>query len=101
MRWRDRGHLAHLTATTAPSTTPLPPARRRQKPRENEPRFDLRPLLHQLTGVDITQIDGIGPYNALRLIAEIGTDMMRWPTDKHFTSWLTLAPQNRISGVAS
>ena len=24
--------------------------------------------------------------------------MTRWPTVKHFTSWLTLAPQNRISG---
>ena len=91
-------HLAQLAATTAPPATPLPAARRRQKPRENEPRFELRPLLHQLTGVDLSQLDGIGPYNALRLIAEIGTDMTRWPTDKHFTSWLTLAPQNKISG---
>ena len=54
--------------------------------------------MHQLTGVDLSQIDGIGPYNALRLLSEIGTDMTRWPTAKHFTSWLTLAPQNRISG---
>jgi transposase len=91
-------HLAHLTATLAPSTTPLPPARRAQKPRENEPRFDVRTPLHQLTGTDLSQIDGIGPYNALRLIAEIGLDMARWPTEKHFTSWLTLAPQNRVSG---
>jgi transposase len=91
-------HLAQLVATTAPPAAPLPAARRRQKPRDNEPRFELRPLLHQLTGVDLSQIDGIGPYNALRLIAEIGTDMARWSTDKHFTSWLTLAPQNTISG---
>lgn len=91
-------HLAQLVATTAPPAAPLPAARRRHKPRENEPRFDLRPLLHQLTGVDLSQIDGIGPSNALRLIAEIGTDMARWSTDKQFTSWLTLAPQNKISG---
>lgn len=90
-------HLAHLTAATTP-TTALPPARRRQKPRENEPRFDLRSPLHQLTGADLSQIDGIGPYNALRLLSEIGTDMSRWPTEKHFTSWLTLAPHNKISG---
>ncbi len=32
------------------------------------------------------------------LLAEIGTDMSRWPTEKHFTSWLTLAPHNKISG---
>ena len=38
------------------------------------------------------------PYTALRLIAEIGTDMIRWPSEKHFTSWLTLAPKNKITG---
>ncbi|HLG57296.1 MAG TPA: transposase [Vicinamibacterales bacterium] len=54
--------------------------------------------MHQLTGVDLSQIDGIGPDNVLRLLSEIGTDMTRWPTAKHFTSWLTLAPQNKISG---
>jgi len=91
-------HLAQLAATTAPPASPLPAARRRHKPRENEPRFDLRTPLHQLTGIDLSQIDGIGPYNALRLLSEIGTDMTRWPTDKHFTSWLTLAPTNKISG---
>lgn len=91
-------HLAQLAATTAPPASPLPAARRRQKPRENEPRFDLRTPLHQLTGVDLSQIDGIGPYNALRLLSEIGTDMSRWPTEKHFTSWLTLAPHNKVSG---
>lgn len=92
------GHLAHL-AVTASSASPLPAARRRpRKAKDNEPAFDLRTPLHQLTGVDLSQIDGIGPYNALRLLSEIGTDMTRWPTVKHFTSWLTLAPQNRISG---
>ena len=48
--------------------------------------------------MDLTQIDGIAPYTALKLISEIGTDMSRWPSEKHFTSWLTLAPNNKISG---
>jgi transposase len=91
-------HLQTLAAHATRATTPLPAARPRQKPRDNEPRFELRTPLHQLTGVDLSQLDGIGPYNALRLLSEIGTDMTRWPTDKHFTSWLTLAPQNKISG---
>lgn len=91
-------HLVQLVAAAVPPPTPLPPARRRQKPRENEPRFDVRTPLHQLTGVDLSQIDGIGPYNALRVLSEIGTDMTRWPTEKHFTSWLTLAPNNKVSG---
>ena len=46
--------------------------------------------------MDSRKIDGIGPYRALRLLSEIGTDMTRWSTEKHFTSWLTLAPNNRI-----
>jgi transposase len=91
-------HLAHLTATVTPPPTPLPARRPRHKPRINEPHFDLRAPLHHLTGADLSQIDGIGPYNALRLLSEIGTDMTRWPTEKHFTSWLTLAPANKISG---
>ena len=71
------------------------------RPRDNAPRFDIRtPLLHLTGGVDLTQIDGFTPYTALSLLAEIGTDMARWATEKHFTSWLTLAPKNKISGGA-
>ncbi|MGH9383373.1 MAG: transposase [Vicinamibacterales bacterium] len=90
-------HLHTLAAHTTRAATPLPAARPRQKPRDNEPRFELRAPLHQLTGVDLSQLDGIGPYNALRLLSEMGTDMTRWPTVKHL-SWLTLAPTNKISG---
>jgi transposase len=90
--------LGRLRATAPALQTPLPPLRGRRKRSDNEPQFDLRSPLHQLTGVDLSQIDGLGPYNALRLLSEIGTDMSRWPTAKHFTSWLTLAPHNRISG---
>ena len=46
----------------------------------------------------MTQIHAIGPYTALRLVSEIGTDMRRWPSEKHFTAWLTLSPKNKISG---
>lgn len=90
--------LATLSAAAPAPPTALPPARRRHQPHKNDPRFDIRTPLHQLTHVDLSQIDGIGPGNALRLIAEIGTVMSRWPAEKHFTSWLTLAPQNKISG---
>ena len=91
-------HLAPLAAQAPPPATPLPAPRTQPKPRDNAPRFDMRTPLHQLTGVDLSQLDAIGPYSALRLLAEIGTDMSRGPTEKHFTAWLTLAPQNKISG---
>ena len=51
-----------------------------------------------MVGVDLTQIHGIGPFLALRLIAECGTDLSKWPSAKHFTSWLTLSPACRSSG---
>jgi transposase len=43
-------------------------------------------------------MSGIGPYLALRLIAECGTDLSKWRTAKHFSSWLTLSPGCKISG---
>ena len=91
-------HLAALARPLSPPT-PLPEARSRRKPRDNEPRFEIRQPLHALSGgIDLSLVDGIGPYTALRLISEIGTDMSRWKTGSHFVSWLTLAPRNRISG---
>jgi transposase len=91
--------LQQLAAKQDLPAASLPPARRRHKPQKNEPRFEIRSPLHRLSGgTDITQIDALGPYTALRLISEIGTDMSRWPTEKHFTSWLTLAPKNKITG---
>lgn len=91
--------LTNLAQTRQPPAQELPTARPRCKPSKNEPRVELRAPLHRITGgADLSQIDGIGPYGALQLIAEIGTDMSRWRTEKHFTGWLTLAPNNKISG---
>ncbi len=73
------------------------PAVRHAKAR-NEPKFDVRSALYTLLGADLSQIHGFGPYTVLRLVAECGDDMKKWPTAKHFTSWLTLAPGNKISG---
>ena len=91
-------HVNALIASTPPPEAALPSVPYRRRARSNEPHFDVRTPLHQLTGVDLSQIDGIGSYRALRLISEIGTDMSRWPSERHFTSWLTLAPDNKISG---
>nr|WP_248114226.1 transposase [Bradyrhizobium sp. 2S1]MCK7664904.1 transposase [Bradyrhizobium sp. 2S1] len=51
-----------------------------------------------MLGKDITTIDGLGPYLSLKLIAECGDDLSSWPSAKHFTSWLGLAPSNKVSG---
>jgi transposase len=77
---------------------PLPPARRTARDSNNCPDFDLRRYLFQLTGVDLTQIDGINTLTAQTVLTEIGLDMTKWPSVKHFTSWLTLCPYQDISG---
>jgi transposase len=89
-------YLASLERVTA--EPPPPPAKRRQPPKHNQPRFDARTYLYQLTGVDLTTIDGIEAGGALALIAEIGTDMGRWKSVNHFVSWLGLCPGTKISG---
>ncbi|MGU5795556.1 IS110 family transposase [Aeromonas hydrophila] len=63
----------------------LPKPRHRTR-QQNALNFDARTLLYQLVGIDLTQIHGIGPYLALRLVAECGTDLSRWRTAQHFTS---------------
>ena len=74
------------------------PAARHKKRQSHEPQFDVREALFRVLGVDLSHIDGFSAYTALKLVGECGMDMSRWPTEKHFTSWLTLAPGNKISG---
>ena len=78
-------------------TGALTPSRRRTD-QVNGLAFDVRSALFALLGKDITKIDGFGPYLSLKLVAECGDDLSAWPSAKHFTSWLGLAPNNKISG---
>ena len=89
--------LARLSEDAPPPATPLPAPRLKVR-RAKDPTFDVRAALHALLGVDLTQIHGLGPSVAFTLVGECGTDMSRWPTAKHFTSWLALAPGNTVSG---
>ena len=88
--------LKSLNAERDAPKKPLPSVRHAKA--RNEPKFDVRPALYTLLGADLSQIHGFGPYTVLRLVAECGDDMTKWPTVKHFTSWLSLAPGNKISG---
>ena len=75
---------------------PLPPKKRKSNP--NSPSFEARSQLYRMTGVDLTRIDGLDANTALKVISEIGTDITRWPTAKHFASWLCLCPGNHKTG---
>jgi transposase len=71
--------------------------KKRSKAR-NAPKFDLRTRLFQMCGVDLTRIDGVDVTTALVVVSEIGTDMAKFPSDKHFASWLGLCPGTKITG---
>lgn len=96
---REIEHIIATLEAKCDEPDELLPPPRNTKRSKNELGFDVRSPLYRITaGVDLTQVPGINSLSALRLISEIGTDMSRWPTEKHFTSWLTLAPQNKVSG---
>ncbi len=60
--------------------------------------FNATRYLKSILGVDATKIFGISELLATEIVSETGVDMSKWPTKKHFASWLNLAPNNRISG---
>ena len=63
-----------------------------KKKRASAPGFDARERLYQMAGIDLTDVNGLEATTVLTVVSETGTDMAPWPTDKHFTSWLTLCP---------
>ncbi len=72
--------------------------RKRKKLRKHEYAFNLQAELIRIAGVDLTQIPSIGSSTALSIVSEIGLDMSRWRSAKHFASWLGLCPGNKVSG---
>ena len=75
------------------------PAKGKKRGRaRNAPKFNLREQLFRMCGVDLTRIDGIDVTTVLAVVSEVGTDMARFTTVKHFTSWLGLCPGTKITG---
>lgn len=60
--------------------------------------FDVRQRLANWAGVDLTRINGLGVTVVMKLLTEIGPDVSRFASVKHFCSWLALCPGTKISG---
>jgi transposase len=79
---------------------PLPdlPAVKEKSKSKNRSSYNVRAQFARILGVDLVAVGGISGGLVQTIISEIGTDMSRWPTVKHFSAWLGLAPRNDISG---
>lgn len=71
---------------------------KRKRSGKNQMTFNATAYLLMLLGVDVTAIIGISEISAMEIVSEAGIDMSKWPSDKHFNSWLALAPNTKISG---
>jgi transposase len=79
----------------------LPPLKHRPRTsgrKPNQPRFDVRTALYYVVGIDLTEIEGIDEATALTIISEIGPEVSKFATVKHFCSWLGLCPQIKKTG---
>jgi hypothetical protein len=79
---------------------PLPdvPPNKHTKRAKNEASFNARAQYARIIGVDLVAVLGLSSGHVQTIITELGTDMSRFPTSKHFCAWLGLAPRNAISG---
>jgi transposase len=81
----------------SPDSTPQKKKSRR-KPKGNQPAFDLGAELERILGVDATRIDGLDVMTVQTVLAEVGPDLRAWKSERHWTSWLNLAPRRDVSG---
>lgn len=70
----------------------------KKKQSYNAVSFDLVDYLHRIIGFDLTTVPGINGLMLLTLISEVGIDMNKWATERHFSAWLGLSPNHKISG---
>lgn len=79
---------------------PLPPNKRKSHSKNlpQEASIHVRLHLRRITGIDLLAVDGLSQDLAQKILSEIGTDMSKFPSEKHFASWLKLCPNNQITG---
>jgi hypothetical protein len=90
-----QAELTRLPDRSADKPFTAKPRRCGRKP--NDLSFDACGPLFQALGIDLTEIDGIDVGTALVILAEIGIDVSRFPTEKHFASWLGVCPRQHES----
>jgi transposase len=80
---------------------PVVPDKKRNSHSKNAPKDarEIREHLYRINGVDLSLVDGFGVSLAQTVTMEVGSNVgEKFPTEKHFSSWLGLAPKHDISG---
>jgi transposase len=91
--------IASLPAKVNPALKPMPARKEGRKASlDKMAGLDMRRELYEKLGVDVTGVEGIGVLTGLILLTEVGPNVTRFRSEKHFCSWLGLCPDNRISG---
>jgi len=70
----------------------------KKKPKKNQFSFNAEILLSTMVGVNVCEVNGLSEVSVVELISEIGTDMTKWKSHKHFAAWLNVAPNTKITG---
>ncbi len=94
----DKRIEVHLSTFDDRSNGEAPPHGPAPRKDRHDLSFDATTELYRMTGIDLTLVNGLEAHTLLKVISETGLDMTKWPTSKHFGSWLGLAPNNRVSG---
>ncbi len=68
------------------------------RPKKSRMSFNVRDEAYKLLGVDLFRVKGLNSETVLRLVSEVGVDLGRFPSEKHFSSWLSLSPEKKITG---
>jgi transposase len=91
-------HLKEFESRIEVDPPPTPPTKTKSKAKSNAPNFDIKTHMHRLLGTDLTAIDGISSLTAHVFFTEVGPDLSKFETVNHFSSWLGLCPNNKITG---
>jgi transposase len=86
----------HLRSMPGKGDDGLPPLRESRKRQSMS--FNVRDYAYRLTGVDLFRVKGFNSQTVLQIISEVGVDLSGFASQKQFASWLSVSPNNRVSG---
>lgn len=95
-RWEDRNTLSHSTGGAGEDV--IKKAAMKTECNKSPYGFEAEESLKRILGVNLLDVPGFDVNGVIKIIGEVGTDMTKWPTFKHFSSWLGLCPGNKVSG---